>query len=60
MLKLFTSYTTCHEHCRNPNLVLMTKTKVCKGAGREWSLGVTFYSPISVGECEGMSPHTPK
>jgi hypothetical protein len=24
------------------------------------SLGVTFYAPESVGQCEGMNPHTPK
>jgi hypothetical protein len=22
--------------------------------------GVTFHAPESVGECEGMNPHTPK
>jgi hypothetical protein len=38
----------------------MTKAMVCKGAGQEWSSGVTFHAPESVGECEGMNPHTPK
>jgi len=28
--------------------------------GHEGSLGITFHAPESVGECEGMNPHTPK
>jgi len=36
------------------------EAKACKGAGWKWSLGVTFHAPGSVGECEGMNPHTPK
>jgi hypothetical protein len=46
--------------CRNPNLGLMTKARVYKGAGQEWSLGITFHAPGSVGKFEGMNLHTPK
>jgi hypothetical protein len=46
--------------CRNPSLGLVTKARACKGAGQEGSPGVTFHAPRSVGECEGMNPHTPK
>ncbi len=38
----------------------MTKVKACKGAGQEGSLGVTFHTPESAKECEGMNLHTPK
>jgi hypothetical protein len=38
----------------------MTKARAYKGVGQEWSLGVTFHALESVGECEGMNPHTPK
>ncbi len=37
----------------------MTKGRACKGAGQEWSLGVTVHASESVGRCEGMNPHTP-
>jgi hypothetical protein len=47
-------------HCRNPSLGLAIKAKACKGVGQEGSLGVTSHAPGSVGECEGMNPHTPK
>ncbi len=33
------------NHCWNPSLGLMTKAKTCKGAGQEWSSGVTFHAP---------------
>ncbi len=46
--------------CCNLSLGLATKARACEGAGQEWSLGVTFHVPKSVGECEGMNPHTPK
>jgi hypothetical protein len=46
--------------CCDPNLGLATKTKVCKGASRNGSLIITFHVRESVGECEGMNPHTPK
>jgi hypothetical protein len=46
--------------CRNPSLGLATKARACKGAGQEGSSGVTFHALGSVGECEGMNPHTPK
>jgi hypothetical protein len=45
---------------RNLSLGFVTKTRACKGAGQKWSSGVTFHVPKSVGECEGLSPHTPK
>jgi hypothetical protein len=48
------------EQCRNPNLGLVTKAGVCKGAGPKGSLGVTSHALGSVGECEGMNIHTPK
>ncbi len=46
--------------CHNPSLGLTTNVKVYKGAGQEGNPGVTFHAPKSVGECEGMNPHTPK
>jgi hypothetical protein len=58
----FTSINLCifYNYCRNPSLGFMTKARVYKGAGQEWSPGVTFHAPGSVRECEGMNPHTPK
>jgi len=38
----------------------MNMAKACKVAGQEGSPGVTSHAPKSVGECEGMNPHTPK
>jgi hypothetical protein len=46
--------------CHNPSLGLATKAKAYKDAGLEWSTRVTFRAPESVGECEGMNPHTTK
>ncbi len=46
--------------CRNGSLGLATKVRVGKGAGQEWSSGITFHAHGSVGKCEGMNPHTPK
>ncbi len=46
--------------CCNPNLRLTTKARAYKDAGQEGSPGITSYAPESVGECEGMNPHTPK
>jgi len=46
--------------CRNPNFELATKARVCKGSGPGGSLGVTFHTPGSVRECEGINVHTPK
>jgi hypothetical protein len=46
--------------CRNPNFGLVTKARVSKGVGQEWSSGITFHAFRSVGKCEGMNPHTPK
>ncbi len=49
-----------HHKCHNFNLGFTTKVKACKGVGQEWILGIKFHAPGSVGECEGMNPHTPK
>jgi hypothetical protein len=46
--------------CRNPSLGLTTKAKDCKSASQEGSPRVISHAPRSVGECEGMNPHTPK
>jgi len=46
--------------CHNPNRGLVTKAKACKGEAQEGSPRVTSHVPMSVGECEGMNPHTPK
>jgi hypothetical protein len=46
--------------CHKPSLKLATKVRACKGAGQEGSPRVTSHAPGSVGECEGMNPHTPK
>jgi hypothetical protein len=46
--------------CRNLNFGLTTKVRACKVAGQKRSPGITFHAPRSVGECEGMNPHTPK
>ncbi len=50
----FCKYQPCiHSHCHNLSLGLTTKARVCKGAGQEWSPGVTFHALGSAGECEG-------
>jgi hypothetical protein len=49
-----------HPTYHNPNLGLLTKARVCKSVGQEGGPGGTSYTPESVGECEKMSPHTPK
>ncbi len=49
-----------HSACRNPSLGLTIKARACKSAGQEGSLGLTSHAPGSVGEYEGMNPHTPK
>ncbi len=46
--------------CYNPNLGFTTKARACKGVGEEGSSGITPHALESGGECEGMSPHTPK
>jgi hypothetical protein len=46
--------------CHNLSLGLITKTRLCKGVGQEWSPGITFHAPGGVRECEGLNPHTPK
>jgi hypothetical protein len=51
--------TTC-DMCHNFSLGLATNARVCKDAGRKWSLRVTFHVHGSVGKCEGMNPNTPK
>jgi hypothetical protein len=55
----FRHFSSCHS-CRNPNLVLKTKARACKGEGQEGSLGVTSHVLESARECEGMNPHTSK
>jgi len=37
----------------------MTKARACKVASQEGSPGITSHAPGSVGEYEGMNPHTP-
>jgi hypothetical protein len=46
--------------CRNPSFGLATKAKGLQGCGPRGSLGVTSKTLGSVGECEGVSLHTPK
>ncbi len=48
------------NNCRSPRLGLTTKTKACKDAGQEGSMGITSHALGSAKECEGMNPHTPK
>ncbi len=43
--------------CCNLSLGLATKARVCKSAGQEGSMGVTFHVPGSAKECEGMNFH---
>ncbi len=47
-------------NCRNFSLGFTTEARACKGAGQEGSPGITSHAPGSVGECEGMTPHTQK
>jgi len=49
-----------YNYCRNPSFGLVTKAKGLQGCGPRGSPGVTSETPGSVGECEGVSPHTPK
>ncbi len=46
--------------CHNLSPRLVTKARACKGVGQEWSLGITFHAPGSVGGREGMNSHIPK
>jgi hypothetical protein len=41
-------------------LGLQPRQGLTKFAGQEWSPWVTFHTPRTAGECEGMNPHTPK
>ncbi len=41
-------------------LALGSQPRACKGASQERSSGVEFHALESIGECEGMNPHTPK
>jgi hypothetical protein len=52
--------TIYNPYYHDPNLGFVTKVRAYKGAGGEWSLGITFHALRSVGECEGMNPHIPK
>ncbi len=49
-----------HLYCRNPSFGLATNAKGLQGCRPRGSLGVTSETPGSVGECEGVSLHTPK
>ncbi len=51
---------TCGFHCRNPSFGLATKVKGLQGCGPRGSMGVASETPENVGECEGVSYHTPK
>ncbi len=46
--------------CRNPSLRLMTRAMFAKVQAKRGSPRITFHALRSVGECEGMNPHTPK
>jgi len=46
--------------CRNPSFGLATKAKGLQGCEPRGSPRVTSETPGSVGECEGVSLHTPK
>jgi hypothetical protein len=46
--------------CCNLSFGLATKAKGLQGCGPRGSPGVTSETPGSVGECEGVSLHTPK
>ncbi len=48
------------KECRNLSLGLTTKARACEGVGQKRSSRITFHVPVSVKECEGMNPHTPK
>jgi hypothetical protein len=45
--------------CCNHSLGLVTKAKICKGAGQKWNPGFAIHVLESVGECEGMNPTLP-
>jgi len=49
-----------HFWCRNLSLGLTTKARAYKVAGQEGISGVIFHALGSVGNYEGMNPHTPK
>jgi hypothetical protein len=46
------------RHYHSPSLGFITKARACKGEGQKRSPAVTSHAPGSVGECEGMNPHT--
>jgi hypothetical protein len=46
---MFNFFCVSNVLCRNPSLGLVTKTRACKGAGQEGSLGVTSHAPGNVG-----------
>jgi len=46
--------------CHNLSLGIATEAKACEGDDQVWGSGITFHAPESMGECEGMNPHTPK
>jgi hypothetical protein len=48
------------KSCHNPSFGLTTKARAYRSAGQEGSLVVTFHTPGSAKEYEGMNLHTPK
>ncbi len=58
-MKTLTSSSSGGE-CRDFSFGLMTKARACKGVGQEGSLIITFHTPRSVGECEGMNSNRSK
>jgi hypothetical protein len=60
LVTLTSHHDSYHWFFCNPNFGLATNVRACEGVGQEWSWGVTFHAPRSVGECEGMNFHTPK
>ncbi len=56
----FKQLTRYVHYCCKTSLRLATKARVCKSAGQEGGPGGTSYTLGNVGECERMSPHTPK
>jgi hypothetical protein len=55
-----TDQTFADDTCHNPSFGLAIKAKGLQGCGPKGSPGVTSETPGSVGECEGVSLHTPK
>ncbi len=54
------TFSSSGGECCDLSFGLMIKAKVCKGVGQKGSLIITFHTPTSVGEGEGMNLNTPK